>query len=282
MKLRLCFLVVVIALLLVTVPGFAVSKEIVQLQTQVQQLQDQMARMQQSFDERMGVMNKLVEQQSDATNKLLLTIQLLQQTLAKQQGDMASRGDVLAGQIQSLHDAVDELKARLGKLSSQLDQMAAAGQNISQAPAQGVTPQAPPADSLYANALRDYNSNKLDLATQEFGDYVRYYPTTDLAGNAQFYLAEVEYKQGNYEAAVRDYDKVIEQYPGSNKTPTAQLRKGTALAKLGRNEAAVKELKSLIQRYPKSIEASNARTELLHLNAGAQTGTKDTGKRDEL
>jgi len=35
-------------------PVFGVAKEIIQLQTQVQALQDQMARMQQAFDERMG------------------------------------------------------------------------------------------------------------------------------------------------------------------------------------------------------------------------------------
>ena len=37
-------------------PAFGVSKEIIQLQTQVQTLSDQVARLQQSIDERMGVM----------------------------------------------------------------------------------------------------------------------------------------------------------------------------------------------------------------------------------
>ena len=41
----------------------------VQLQTQVQQLQEQMTAMQRSFDERMGVMKNLVEQDTDAINK---------------------------------------------------------------------------------------------------------------------------------------------------------------------------------------------------------------------
>src|SRR5262249_27150586 len=56
-----------VALLLAfgSVPAFGVSKEIVQLQTQVQSLQDQMAQMKQSFDERMGVMKNLIEQSTD-------------------------------------------------------------------------------------------------------------------------------------------------------------------------------------------------------------------------
>ena len=51
-------------------PAFGVSKEMVQLQTQVQQLQEQMTAMQRSFDERMGVMKNLVEQDTDAVNKV--------------------------------------------------------------------------------------------------------------------------------------------------------------------------------------------------------------------
>src|SRR4051812_45126937 len=53
-------------------PALAVSKEIIQLQTQVQQLQDQMAQMKQSFDERMGVLQHLVEQSTDNMNKVSL------------------------------------------------------------------------------------------------------------------------------------------------------------------------------------------------------------------
>src|ERR1019366_5893747 len=125
--------------------------------------------------------------------------------------------------------------------------------------------QAPPADVLYNNALRDYNSGKYDLSSQEFSDYIKYYSTTDLAGNAQFYLADIEYRQGNFEAAVRDYDKVLEQYPGGSKAAAAQLKKGYALLELGQREAGIRELQSLIGRYPRSIEASQARDRLRRL-----------------
>ena len=46
--------------------SFGRNKDMVQLQTQVQQLQEQMTAMQRSFDERMGVMKNLVEQDTDA------------------------------------------------------------------------------------------------------------------------------------------------------------------------------------------------------------------------
>jgi len=70
MKITKVLFVVVAAMLLAT-PAFCVSKEIVQLQTQVQALQDQMTQMRQSFDERMGVMKNLIEQSTDNVNKVV-------------------------------------------------------------------------------------------------------------------------------------------------------------------------------------------------------------------
>jgi tol-pal system protein YbgF len=129
--------------------------------------------------------------------------------------------------------------------------------------------QAPPPDVLYNNALRDYNAAKYELAAQEFGDYLKFYPNTDLAGNAQFYLADLEYRQNDFESAVRDYDKVLEQYPGGNKAPAAQLKKGMALEKLNRRADALKEFQSLVQRYPRSIEADQARAQLRALGSAS-------------
>src|ERR1700728_5387849 len=110
-------------------PAWAVSKEMIELQTQVQQLQEQMTAMQRSFDERMGVMNNLVERDSDAVNKVAAAVTALQTTLLKQQGDSSSHVDQLSGQIQSLTDSLDELKARLAKVSKQLEDMQAAAQS---------------------------------------------------------------------------------------------------------------------------------------------------------
>jgi tol-pal system protein YbgF len=261
---RAILLALVIGLFTAALPAFAVSKEMIQLQTQVQGLQDQMTHMQQAFDERMGIMRNLIEQQSDLVNKVNASFTAVQQLLTKQHDETAARNDQISGQIQALNDSLDELKARLAKITTQLDQLAAAGQNIGQAAA---TPQqqGPPPDVLYKNALSDYNANKLDLATQEFGDYLKYYPTTDLAGNAQFYLAEIEYHQGNFAGAAKDFDKVLEQYPGGSKTPSAQLNKGLSLIKLGQKDAGVRELKSLLQRYPHAPEATNAKEELHRL-----------------
>jgi tol-pal system protein YbgF len=255
------------ALWLASAPAWGVSKDMVQLQTQVQQLQEQMTAMQRGFDERMGVMKNLVEQDTDAINKVVGALTTLQTSLQKQQADVGAKSDQLSGQIQALNDTLDELKVRLSKVTKQLEDMQAAQQSIAaqqaqQQAAQKAQQDAPPPDVLYNNALRDYNGGNNDLATQEFSDYIKFYPNTDLAGNCYFYMGEIQFKQGNYQQAAQSYDQVLQNFPSGNKAASAELKKGFALIELGKQDDGTTELKHLIQRYPHSAEAVQARDRL--------------------
>jgi tol-pal system protein YbgF len=262
---------------LAVAPAWGASKEMIQLQTQVQQLQEQMTAMQRGFDERMGVMKNLVETDTDAVNKAVAALNALQVTLQKQQADSGTRTDQISGQIQALNDTMDELKVRLAKVTKQLEDMQAAQQSIQAQQAQQQAQQqaaaaAPPPDILYNNALRDYNGGKDDLATQEFSDYIKFYPNTDLAGNCYFYLGEIQFRQGNYQQASQSYDQVLQNFPSGNKAASAQLKKGLALIELGKQDDGVTELRHLIQRYPHAPEALQARDKLRKL------GVSTTGR----
>ena len=281
MKRNLFYIVLVVALTLWTglTPALGANKDIVQLQTQIQQLQDQMTQMKQSFDERMGVMRNLVEQNTDAANKVTSAINQLQNTINKQQQDSGGQVDQISGQIQALNDTMDELKARLAKVSKQLEDMQSAQQSLAanqaqQQQQQQAMAQAPPPDVLYNNALRDYNGGKTDLASQEFNDYIKFYPNTDLAGNAYFYLAEMQYKAGDFKKAVADYDLVLQNFPGGNKAAAAQLKKGFALIELGQQDEGAQELKHVIQRYPRTNEATQARDKLRKMGAATTPRTR--------
>jgi tol-pal system protein YbgF len=223
----------------------------------------------------MGVMNNLVQQDADAANKLVAALNALQASLQKQQADAGTKTDQLSGQIQALNDTMDELKVRLAKVTKQLEDMQSAQQSIA---AQQATQQAqqqqlasaPSPDVLYNNGLRDYNGGKNDLAAQEFGDYVKFYPNTDLAGNSYYYLGEIQFKQGNYQQAVQSYDQVLQNFPSGNKAASAQLKKGFALVELGKQDDGVTELRHLIQRYPHSPEALQARDRLRKLGVATR------------
>ena len=261
------FVALFLILWLSVAPAFGANKEMIQLQTQVQQLQEQMTGMQRSFDERMGIMRNLIEKDTDSVNKVAAALNNLQQTLQTQQQGEGSKTDQISGQIQALNDTMDEIKVRLAKVTKQLEDMQAAQQSFaaqqaSQQQQQQALAQAPPPDVLYNNALRDYNGGKNDLATQEFSDYIKFYPNTDLAGNSYYYLGELQSKQGNYQQAVQSYEQVLQNFPSGNKAASAQLKKGFALLELGKQDEGVSELRHLIQRYPHSPEALQARERL--------------------
>ncbi len=260
-------------------PAFGASKEIIELETEVTQLQQQMTQMKQSFDERMGVMRSMLEQNTDVTNKAISAINNLQTSINRQQDDRSGQGDQLSGQIQTLNDTMDELKVRLAKLSKQLEDMQAAQQSMAQQQTQAqqqaqAVAQAPAPDVLYNNALRDYNGGKNDLAIQEFGDYVKFYPDTDLAGNSYFYMAELQFKAGDFQRAIANYDLVLQNFPGGNKAPSAGLKKGFALIEMGKADEGAAELKRVIQRYPRSNEASQARDRLRKTGAPAPRNSR--------
>ena len=120
-----------VALLLSATPSFAVSKEMIQLQTQIQQLQDAVARLQQSNDERMGVLKDLVQQSADSVNKMSVSIDSLQKLSQTQQEAQGAKVDQVSGQVQSLNDSLDELKARMNRLEKLLQDVKGQQQSIS-------------------------------------------------------------------------------------------------------------------------------------------------------
>ncbi len=300
------------ALLVFALPlpqAHAVNKDMVQLQTQVQQLLDAVARLQQSNDERMGVMKDLVQQTADSVNKMSLTVGSLEQKLAVQQEANAAKTDQLSGQIQSLNDTLDELKARMAKLDralatiqSQEQSNAALLQNlpgtnpgagatpdttagpatapqqqmadntpapvvpVGRKPAAGV-PAGPGPDALYRAALGDYMAAKYPLAAGEFTDLINQYPDDNLAGNAYYYLGEINSKSAKPSAAVKDYDHLLERYPDNQKIPAAHLHKAEALIAVRQTDAGIREFRALIQRFPNSPESAQARSKLNAMGA---------------
>jgi len=281
--------------LFAALPAHAASKEMIELQTQVQQLLDMVQRLQSTVDSRFGLVQHLVEQSTDSVNQMNATVTALQQKLNAQSDSTNGKLDAVSGQVQSLNDSLDELKSRIAKLDKQLQDVQSQLQNVQAqsaggaatpqpgqplpdgtnppgGPAGSIAPggtgapaaaeQAPPLQETYQGGLRDYNAAHYDLASSEFGDVLHYYPHDDLAGNAQFYLGEISYKQQKYKDAIKAYNAVLEDFSGSPKAPAAQLRKGLALLQLSQREAGVHELRSLIQRYPQTPEALQARSKL--------------------
>jgi tol-pal system protein YbgF len=179
----------------------------------------------------------------------------------------------------------------LGRLQAQLADLAKAVQTMAAPapppPAQaGTTTQAggppptiPPATILYDNANRDARGNKMDLALQEFQDYLKYYGNMDYAPNAQYNIGIIHYTLNNLEAALSDFDAVLEKYPDNNKTPDALLMKGKTLVKMGRPTQGAAEFRDLIKRFKGSDQATQAMAQLKALGLPYNPGAASSRKR---
>lgn len=263
-------------------PVGAVAKEIIQLQADVTRLIQGQRDMQSAMDEKFAVQKTLIEQTLDAVSKLNNTMGGLQKTMQDVQANSGARLDSMSTQVQGLADNVEDLKVRLGKINQQLADLQSTLQSIdarlaNPTPAGGTNPPGggnppgapsgppPSASVLYDSAFRDFQSGKYDLAKQEFSDYLKYYPDTDLAGSAQFWIGEIYYAQKQYKEAVTEYDKAITNYPKGYKLATARYKKGLALLELGEKAAAIRELREVVRRFPGSDEDRRARAKLREL-----------------
>jgi len=272
-------------------PAHAASKEIVELQTQVQQLLDMVQRLQSTLDSRFGVLQHMVEQTADNANQMSATVNALQQKINAQSEATGSKLDTVSGQVQSLNDSIDELKSRMAKLDKSVADLQSQLQNVQSAPAGGASPAgqspdagappagaammaapsspaapptsvAPPLKDTFQAALRDYIAAHYQVAANEFEDVVHYYPMDDLAGTSQFYLGEIAFRQLDFPDAIKFYNAVLESFPGNAKAPAAQLRKGLSLIQTNKKDAGIHELRQLIQRHPQTPEALQARSKL--------------------
>ncbi|MBI5116561.1 tol-pal system protein YbgF [Candidatus Poribacteria bacterium] len=115
---------------------------------------------------------------------------------------------------------------------------------------------------LYDTAYEDYVRQNYPLARNGFEEYLKQYPDTDLADNAQYWIGECYYAEGKYEEAVGAFNKVITRYPTGNKVPRAMLKSGYALVETGKKDEARKMFQKVLDAYPLSSEADQAKAKL--------------------
>ncbi|MBW2018648.1 MAG: tol-pal system protein YbgF [Deltaproteobacteria bacterium] len=117
-------------------------------------------------------------------------------------------------------------------------------------------------EDLYARAKQCFDQGEYEDARELFRSFLKQYPKSNQADNAQFWLGEIYYREKWYEKAILEYQKVIENYPKGNKTLSALLKQGFAFLNLGDKANARLILKELIRKYPDSNEANIAKKKL--------------------
>ncbi|HEY1648318.1 MAG TPA: tetratricopeptide repeat protein [Terracidiphilus sp.] len=212
------------------VPAHAVSKEIVALQTQVQQLLDMVQRLQSTVDTRFGVVQNLAQQTADAANQMTAAVGDLQKKLNAQNDALNGKLDAASGQAQSLNDSVDELKTRIDKLNKAVQDLQAQLQNIQSPPPGAVTPGAMPGASGPPAPGGD-TAQQLAGNPQQPSGFPGGAPGAAPASQAPplqetFQAGVRDYNAARYQVASSEFGDVVHYYPLDDLAGTAQFYLG--------------------------------------------------------
>jgi len=123
-------------------------------------------------------------------------------------------------------------------------------------------PEVSPEQQLYDINLALYREEKYEEAIVGFKDYLKKYPNSPLADNAQFWVGEAHMSLKQYEQAILAFQRVIKKYPKGNKVPNAILRQALAFYEINDKTSSKLLLKKLIRQFPNSSEAKIARGKL--------------------
>ena len=120
-------------------------------------------------------------------------------------------------------------------------------------------------EQAYQAAYADYATGRYKLAGEAFREFLRHYPNTEVSDNAQYWIGESLYAQGDFAASIIEFRAVVDNYPKGDKVPAALLKIGIANARLNNSADAKKSFEQVIRKYPRSPEAALAKERLAQL-----------------
>lgn len=267
-------------------PGAAQKREIQDLQRDVALLQDDVKSMRKTLDESMIALKLLTQQILEIASKLKTDVAVMDSAMRdrlKEQeksvivpmAGVGTKIDQMTTEFSFVKETVTEMNSRLGKLERQVLDL---GNTIKTLNA----PPAPPPDSptsstgggapgvsaehLYQSAMKDKSAGNLELALQQFAEYLKLFGNTETAPNAQYQIGEIYYQNGDFELALKAFDMLLEKFPENNKTRDGMYMKGMSLVKLGRRADGARQFQDLVETYPSSEQATKAKAQLRSLN----------------
>lgn len=114
----------------------------------------------------------------------------------------------------------------------------------------------------YQAAFDTLKEGRYPKAKTELKTFLERFPQSPYAGNAQYWLGEVNYVTRNFQEGITEFSKVLTQYGGSNKVPDAMLKLGYTYYELRQFPQATQMLEELRKLYPKSTAARLAEKRL--------------------
>lgn len=242
--------------------GCASNKELLRMQEDIDLIRAQVVELEQKDD---ALDNELERLKKDITGQI--------EIIRRSQADTLIKIDTLTTEVQIFNEKLDDTNFRISSLSQQVaglqlsrppqyaEQQVGLPPETTQAPQPSEEPPSSPL-GLYNIAHADYLRGDYDLSINGFQEFIRLFPDSELADNAQYWIGECYYSQGKFLQAVKEFDKVIINYPQADKLPAAHLKKALSYFELNQIGQAVIQLQQLIKEFPSSNEARIAREKL--------------------
>jgi len=224
------------------------------------------------IDERLGRVERVVSNQSLLT--LSQRIDVLEAQLRELRGtveELQNSNEALRKQQRDLYADLDR---RIKALETVLKGGNAAGLGsggaglvaapVGPAGATGM-PATGDEQAAYNHAFDALKASDYSAAIAQFREFLRLYPHSALADNAQYWLGEGYYVTRDYDNAIAAFRAVGEQYPQSRKAPDALLKVGYAQYELKHMAEARTTLSQVVQRYPGTEAAKLAADRLMKI-----------------
>jgi tol-pal system protein YbgF len=202
--------------------------------------------------------------QNDSLVQLVARVDSLQQDTS-----------VLRGQSEELANQVETMSVRQRELYGDLDarlQRLEAGKPTNVMEGGSLPPGELPLPGgsdreNYQAAFELLKEGRYDQSAKAFKQFLVTYPSSELADNAQYWLAESYYVTQQFKAALPSFEQVIDSYPKSRKIPDALLKIGYCNYELKNWDAARAALSRVVQDYPQTTAARLAQQRLERLQA---------------
>ncbi len=176
------------------------------------------------------------------------------QELARVRGQIEVLANEVAKAQNSQKQLYADLDARLKKVEPQQETID--GQSAAVLPTE---------KTAYESATALFQSGDYKGAAGALQEFVRRYPESAYASNAQYWLGNTYYALGDYKKAIAAQEVVTSTYNASAKAPDAMLNIASSYALLKDNKNAKKALQQLVSKYPSSSAAQTARDRLASL-----------------
>jgi len=210
---------------------------------------------------------------SSAQGMLFMQLQQMQEEIAQLRGMLEEQQNQIQRLQQEGLERYQDLDRRLSSGSSAGNQpapssntAASAGSSAPAAASQGQSQSAsgdPAKEKLYYDAAFDLIKAKdFDKASQAFAAFLRKYPDSQYAGNAQYWLGEVNLAKGDLQGAGQAFARVSQAYPQHNKVPDSLYKLADVEIRLGNRDKAQGILREVIAQYPNTSAAQLAQRQL--------------------